>query len=289
MPDEALKLAVVADIHYGRNDETKYGEKALELLDSVLTSIGNSDPALLIDLGDRITDQDPDTDQQLAQAVADRFRRCSIPRRHMLGNHDLEYLSVELQEDLLDTRLSHDRIHVKGWDLVFWQGNAHYHGGNLSIPTEDLEWLADELARVEYPAVVFTHVPLGSGSMLGNYYFERNPEGRAQYYNTERARNLLTESDAVVLSVAGHTHWNTVNTIDGVHFITVQSLSESYNTHPAPALAWATIILGETLLIEVHGNDRIKLELVPRRQGFHSLKRPHGSSSMSDDPPAFPS
>lgn len=280
----SLTLALITDIHYGRNDETKRGEQALELLDSTLEKIRLLKPDLLVDLGDRIVDQDIETDQKLSEAVACRFREIVTPHVHLLGNHDLENLSLPFHESVLQSVMTHSCIQLNGWHLIFWQVDARYRGGNLMIPQEDLAWLKRELTHTPYPAVLFTHVPLDSGSMQGNYYFQEHPEGRAEYYNTNIARKMVTESESVVLTVSGHAHWNQLNTIDGVHFITLQSLIETFTTHPEPAGTWATLELGSSIILDVRGKDPLKLELTPRRKGFHALTRPPRRPRPSDAP-----
>ncbi len=268
-----LRLAIITDIHHGRNDETKHGEKALDLLSAVLAQMQEYKPDLVVDLGDRITDEDAGTDRRLSREVAERFERVEVPRVHLIGNHDVEFLPRTFHESLLGTPVSHHSVHRNGWHLIFWHGTPHYRKGNLNIAPDDLAWLENAISEASYPAVVFTHVPVDGGSTVGNYYFEDRPEGRAEYYNGAEARALITGSDSVVLTVSGHTHWNKLTTIDGVHFVSLQSLTEGYNSSSKPAGAWMTLELGKRIRVNVHGNDPLALELTPRTRGFRSLKR----------------
>lgn len=278
----SVKLAAIADIHYGRDDETKCGTRALELLDAALGEIDAFAPELLVDLGDRITDESPGEDRLLSAEVAKRFKRCSIPRVHLLGNHDIEFLDVGEQERELECPLESHSRHIGGRQLVFWRADPTYRRGNLRIPEADLQWLERELSTASYPAVVFTHVPMDGGSMHGNYYFDRNPDGRANHYNVEAARRIITDSDCVVLAVAGHAHWNRLNTVDGVHFVTIQSLTERFTTYPEASGAWAEIEIGDTIRIDVHGRDPIRFVLPIRERGRHwEVRPPSGSPGAS--------
>ena len=281
IPKEIVRIAAVSDIHYGPNDDTKQCARALELLESVLDQVRDYRPSLLVDLGDRIVDQDAQTDRRRVGQVADLFKHAGLPRAHLLGNHDLENLSPACNEAILETEVSHRTVDIGGWQLILWQGDARFRGGNLIISDQDLDWLKNQLALARYPAVVLTHIPLDSGSTIGNYYFEARPHGRAEYHNTAEARAMITSSDAVVLVLSGHLHCNRLTTIDGVHFVTMQSLVESYTTYPEPAATWTTVELGPGCIkIEIHGNDRAKYELMPRRYGFHVLRRsplPHST------------
>lgn len=273
IPTQIVRIAAVSDIHYGPNDETKQCARALELLESVLDGLRDYQPSLLVDFGDRIVDQDARTDRRRAAEVAALFKRAGLPRAHLLGNHDLENLSPACNEAVLQTELSHRIVNLGGWQLILWQGDVRSKRGNLVLPDQDLDWLQNQLALARYPAVVLTHIPLDSGSTIGNYYFEDRPQGRAEYRNTADARAMITSSDAVVMVMSGHLHCNRLSTIDGVHFVTLQSLVESYTTHPEPAATWTAVELGPSIKIDVHGNDRVKYELTPRRYGFHALRR----------------
>ena len=278
----ALKLAAVTDIHHGRNDETKYGTRALELLEHALGEIEALAPDLLIDLGDRITDENVDEDRRLSAEVIERFRATAVPRAHLLGNHDIEFLDAGEQEREFGCSLQSHSRHLNGWQLIFWKADPTYRRGNLRIPDADMRWLERELSAASYPAVVFTHVPMDGGSMHGNYYFDRDPDGRAHHYNVEEARRIITAGSNVVLAVAGHTHWNRLNTIDGVHFVTIQSLTERFTTYPDAAASWAEIELGETIHVDVHGRDPIRLALPIRERGRHwKVRPPAGTSGAS--------
>lgn len=271
---ETISIAVVTDIHHGRRDETKVGDRALALLSRVVQDVNEWQPDAFIDLGDRITDGGREDDLSGMRRVASLMSQIEVPRTHLLGNHDVKDLSRNEWEDALGTPMSSHVRTAKGWTLIYWQADCHYNRGNLMLPDEDLRWLREAVESATYPAVLFSHVPIGGGSQTGNYYFSDRPEGRAEYHNGVAARRIVTESNSVVLAVAGHTHWNTLQTVDGVHFVTIQSLTESYTTGSAPAGSWCRLELGEKMRIDVVGLDPIALELTPRSEGFHADIRP---------------
>lgn len=269
-----MKLALIADIHYGNDEPTKRGSAALGLLENALSEIGLSAPDLLIDLGDRLNDEDPATDERRLHELADRFAGVEAPRAHLVGNHDLVHLNLDTSERVLGIRLQHHGMDLSGWRLVFWNADVTYEPGvgALRLPREDLIWLRDELARFrDRPVAIFSHVPLGDGSMAGNYYFERRPYGRAGYENADLARAVIEHSGNVVLAVAGHVHWNSLHTVDGVHYATIQSLTETFTTHPHPAAAWAELTVGDRIELAVHGRDPARFTLPIERTSEHWL------------------
>jgi len=116
---------------------------------------------------------------------------------------------------------------------------------------------------------VFSHVPLDGGSLRGNYWFQNN-EIYGGPANVEEIQAVFRDAGNVVLSVAGHVHRNQLNTIDGVHHVTVQSLSDSYNTAGAACGAWATIEVGErSITWTTHGLDPISMTLPRKAVGSH--------------------
>jgi HAD superfamily hydrolase (TIGR01450 family) len=75
----------------------------------------------------------------------------------------------------------------------------------------------------------------------------------------------------VVLCIGGHTHRNHASTIDGIHYLTVQSLSDSYTTQGEAAGAWAMIELGEDVYWRTHGRDPIEFRRPIRARNEHWL------------------
>lgn len=274
-----LKLAIVTDIHHGPVSKTKRGDEALPLLHKFVDFANEWDADLVIDLGDRISDKDNATDRGLTADVAGAFQRVSIPRRHLAGNHDLEFMSRAEGEELLGTSLVSESVDINGFHLVFWQAGVKYDRQDGFTLTEgDIDWLEKDLAATDLPTIVFTHVPLDGASMTGNYYFEANPHC-AQYHETPEIRRVLRETGNVILCVAGHVHWNKANSVDGIPYLSLQSLTESFTTAPAPAGAWSTIEIGQDIHWQCHGADPMDVRLprnrawVPPLPSFDSLRQ----------------
>jgi len=269
MPRSQLKIAVVTDIHHGPKSKTKVGPAALGLLNEFVDFANDWDADIVIDLGDRISDCDNATDRELTADVAGVFQRVGTQRRHMLGNHDLEYLTAEEGEALLGVSLSSESIDVNGYHLVFWQADAHIdHSTGFRLRAEDLEWLIADLNATDLPSIVFSHVPLDGSDMTGNYYFEANSE-LSRYQETDRIREVLRAAGNVVLCVAGHVHWNRLNTVDGIPYLSLQSLTESFTTAPEPAGAWSTIRIGDDIHWECHGADPLNAKIPLRPLDRH--------------------
>lgn len=269
MPD--LRIAVVTDIHHGADYGAKLGSSALPLLARFRDWCAAERPDAVVELGDRINNESRETDIALTGAVANAFAAFPAETVHLLGNHDNHYLTrAEAEAAFGRSFASHSRDQA-GFHLVFWNADTAKHGGRGFVAAQaDLDWLARDLAGTGLPAIVFSHIPLDSHSMAGNLYFEHGPSaGMGNYDNAADARRVVEASGKVVLCVAGHTHWNALTTIDGIHYVTVPSLTESWMSWPKPAAAWADVRLGDDIRVQVHGEVPARYQLPVRRPAYH--------------------
>lgn len=257
-----LRLAIVTDIHHGPPKLTKRGDRALDLLDRFLDFCVTWGPDMVVELGDRINDQDRETDRRLLAEVAEKFRGLNTPRAHLDGNHDSDFLLPQDNVAALGMG-GHVSRDLNGYHLVFWNASTKIPRPEpFRATAADLEWLAADLAATNLPAIVFSHVPVSGASMVGNYWFQNKPQ-HATYPNAADARAIIEASGRVVLCVAGHVHWNSLHQAGGVPHITVQSLTESFTTGGEPAGAWATLeIGGGKIRWQTFGLDPINLDLL---------------------------
>jgi hypothetical protein len=283
---EALELLLLTDVHHGPSRVARDAPPALDGLTSVLRRLEREPATLLLDLGDRINDVGPEQDLRHLEEVASAFALSTKERHHLLGNHDVKLLSQEENARVLGGPVGHTVLRRAGWTLLLWSPPPLYRRDGCLVPEDDVAWLVRALDELDGPAALFTHVPFHAGSMLGNYYFEGDHAGGAVYRDAERLLPLLLANDHVKVAVAGHVHWNSVNVVDGVPFLTVQSVSELATTAPRPAGAWARLRLEpDAVALHVHGLDGFQVRLPLREAGRHWLRR-RGLPSWSAAPPA---
>lgn len=264
-----LRLALVTDIHHGKPSFTKKGPEALGLLEQFVAFANRERPDYVIDLGDRITDVDRATDRDLTAEVAEVFAKLEVPRRHILGNHDVAFMEIADNEAMLGHAMAHASVDVGDYHLVFWQMDTRLTlDGGFTPDADDLAWLRQDLAASSLPAVIFSHVPLDGGSMRGNYWFQNNARFGGLPH-TDEIQEIVQGAGNVVLCVAGHVHWNNVNIIDGIPHLSLQSLSESYTTEGQATGAWAWIELDEEIRWRTHGRDPIQLAVPKRSHNAH--------------------
>ncbi|MEM1274025.1 MAG: metallophosphoesterase [Pseudomonadota bacterium] len=262
-----MRIAIMTDIHHGPRSHTKRGDTARDLLQQSARFVVAEKPDLVLDLGDRISDVDHETDLRLEREVADALSVIGVPIYHVCGNHDRDHLSVAENAEILGQSLESQLVDLGDWTLALWGAEAKIHRGadrrGFDLPESDLLWLAHTAAAAEKPLLVASHVPISGHSQIGNYYFENTPEA-SRYPQSERARAGLAKAPVPVLAIAGHVHWNTVTIVDGIPHLTQQSLTESFTTQGAPAEAWGLLELGQTCHWQVFGGDPCELRVTPQ-------------------------
>ena len=163
---EPVRLALVTDIHHGTSKMTKKGEMALTLLHEFVEHANTTRPDIVVDLGDRISDIDLETDRRLEAEVAEVFAGLDVPRLHMLGNHDMDHLDAAANAELLSTGTAHAIVELDTVRLIQWQADVSIDQQTGMTATDaDLDWLRSALGSDDRTTVVLTHVPLDNALM----------------------------------------------------------------------------------------------------------------------------
>lgn len=262
-----LRIATITDIHHGAPSHAKRGDAAMALLAEFAEWANAETPDLVLDLGDRISDVDEATDLRLEAEVADAFKAIKAPVYHLNGNHDRDYLSTAQNEEILGQSLQNQLLDCGDWQIALWRADPRitrseeFYG--FTLPESDLLWLSRTMQAAEKPTLVASHVPVSGHSQVGNYWFERN-EDVSRYPESPRVRQALAQAGVPVVCIAGHVHWNTVTTVNGITHLTQQSLTESFTTQGEPAAAWGMLELSDTVHWQVFGKDPFEARLTPK-------------------------
>lgn len=268
--NDTLSIGLIADIHYGSDKKSKLGSKAIELLQPIINQFNSLNLDLVIDLGDRINNCENEEDKRNLYAVANEFMNMHCPRVHMLGNHDVKNVEVLDQEKILMCNLNNYVIVINGWQLIFLNEDIYFKNDGFYFSQATLEFVKSVLLTTEMPCIVFSHLPFSSSSMVGNYYFEEKFSFAYEYKNANEMRAIIRQYGNVVAVVTAHVHWNSIVTIDGIHYLTVQSLTESFTTHPLPANSWAVLKLSKDILdFNVEGNDPFSVKVKLKKYRHH--------------------
>ena len=264
-----LIVALVSDLHFG--PQASFGGKLRKLtgeapaLARAFVERMNDAvrPDLIVNLGDDIEDEDARADRERYAACVGTLRGAEAELFHVAGNHDLIHLAPA---DLLAAwgRPEISRLHY-GFD----RGGFHFtvlhtrerKDLDVSIGDEQLAWLAEDLAGTSLPTVVLMHHSAADQDLRGNRWFEGSPH--LCLVRERRAMRRLFEQHGVLAVFNGHLHWNHLDVIGGVPYVTLQSLIENVDDD-APgraAAAHAIVRFGrKRIVVEVAGAERARYQ-----------------------------
>lgn len=216
----SLTVALVTDVHHGPDSEYVRGSAALPLFEEVLTELERFSPALLIDLGDRINETEPERAGVATAEVAELYRSVAVSKVFLHGNDDVTPRGE--QETLFGVPLGNRCLALGGWRLVFLDTFDGSVEGVLG--TDTLTWLERTLAESPLPAVIFSHQPLDGEPLPGNVFFGGAYSHQAHPRGHEDARRIMENSGRVELAVSGHAHSNHQVTLNRIHYLTLDAL-----------------------------------------------------------------
>jgi Icc protein len=268
MSDE-LTLAIVTDLHFGpealhEGKLRKLTRLAGELTRDFVRRMNDEvHPDLVVNLGDDIEDESREADLARYGECQGILRALRAPLVNVAGNHDL--------------------IHINRDDLSgFWhrQGPLYYafdQGGwrfvvlhtierkdvDIRVPQPQMEWLRGELLTEGPRTIVLMHHSASEQCLDDSRWWP----GRAHIALVkERAelRQIFEESGRVRAVFNGHLHWNNLDVIRGIPYVTLQSLIENVEDDAPgrPAAAHAIVTLGQRrMVIRVRGNDPARYQV----------------------------
>jgi len=268
----ALRLGLITDIHLGPDRESRLGTVAPQLLETFLEEMRQFDPAFIVDLGDRIMEVDAPTDRDHTMLVHELLGWVGVPVHHLLGNHDVAHIPKADLLGLLDLPAPYRSVGAGSYRCLFLDSADPVigeYGGHIS--DAQLAWLEADLGASRRPAIVFCHHPLDDQPIERNPLFREHP-GWAMAENRLAVRRVLSRSGIVAAVVTGHAHWNHTSVVDGIPYLTIQGLVETWATGGTPAGAYGKLSVGPgpRAHLVVEGRDPLEAELVlppPRTAG----------------------
>ena len=268
----ALTLAIVTDLHFGPEARwdgklRKLTHRAPELTREFVRVVNDEvRPDLVVNLGDDIEDESREADLARYGECQAILRRVNAPVVNVAGNHD----SIHLNRDDLNRfwqrqgplYYSFDR---GGWHFVVLH-TIEKKDVDVRIPGPQIEWLREDLTASAGPAaapvVVFMHHSAADQLVDDSRWWP----GRAHLalvQEREELRRLFEGSGRVKAVINGHLHWNHLDVIRGIPYVTVQSLTENLDDDAPgrPAAAHAVIRLSASrIVMRVRGNDPARYE-----------------------------
>jgi len=264
----AVRFALITDVHFGPPASfdgklRKLSHEAGRLTERFVREMNEVErPELVINLGDVIEDENADADRANYQRFVEILGRLDAPVLHVAGNHDFVHLSAD---DLRALWTHDDALHYSR-DL----GGVHFSVLHtiehkdvaVRLPDEQLDWLRVDLERAAFPCVVLMHHPASEMQLGGNRWFENAPH-ICRVAERRKLRGVIEASSKVVAVFNGHVHWNHLDVIAGIPYVTLQSLIENLDDDAPgrPATAWAVWYLSEHRLnVDIHGAESARYQ-----------------------------
>lgn len=256
-----IKIALITDIHYGFDTGARLGSKAPRLMNAFNKAAQAYQPDFIVDMGDRVSGRNARLDHHYMTVLQKHFQGLSAPVHHLIGNHDEKHLSRADNEHITGSPSHSWSMDHGDFHFIFWNPEIQRHGTGLSATQGDLHWLENDLASTEKKTVLFSHIPFDHEPK------EENPHEhialRFHHADSHAIRKILEDSEKVKLCLSGHVHRNHKSEINGIHYISQQSLTQTYKKlYRVPAAAWAWL--------EIH-DDRIVHRLRGKVQKDYTL------------------
>lgn len=264
---ETLRFVAVTDIHYGFDVGKKLGSRGPRLMEQFTKAVNKYMPDCVVDMGDRISCRNRDTDMGYLRQVKAHFNQVAAPTHHIIGNHDAKFMSRADNESITGSpgeSYSHD---YRGYHMVFWNPAVNINGAEgLRLTPADLQWLRDDLRKAQDKKVIlFSHVPLDNE---GGDYDEEVREypggipGRFYYAQGSQVRKILEDSGNVILCMAGHRHVKRHKEINGIHYVTQAAMTGAWRDTRRPSGTYAQVeIANDRIAIQWRGMDKSRLNL----------------------------
>ncbi len=233
----SIRFGIVTDCHYADADPvgTRFYRESSARLSECANRMNAEKVAFLMELGDLKDQGNPPRESrtlEYLQSIEAVFAEFAGPRYHVLGNHDMDSLSkrqflAHVKNTGIDAGRSYYSFSRFGAYLHFVVLDANYtadgrdydHGNfdwrDANIPTEEIEWLKQDLATGTGPVVVFIHQRLDG---TGPVYVQ----------NAAEVRQVLETCGRVVAVFQGHHHEGGYNCLAGIHYYTLPAVVEGH-------------------------------------------------------------
>jgi 3',5'-cyclic-AMP phosphodiesterase len=260
-----LTLGVVTDLHFGPEARfdgklRKLSSQAAALTRAFVRRMNEEiEPDLVVCLGDCIEDESHEADLARYEECLGIMRTAKAELVCVAGNHDRVNLGTE---DLrrawgmppagpLCHSLDRGGVHVS---VLYSHERTEQ---DVTLGPAQLDWLTADLAATKLPVVLLVHHSPAEQDLRGNRWFEKAPH-LSLIKDRARLREILERDGKTVLVVNGHLHWNHLDVIAGIPYVTLQSLIENVEDDApgTPAAAHAVVRIGpRRVTVEVAGAE----------------------------------
>lgn len=264
-----MRFALISDVHFGpqashQGKLRKLTHQSEELVAAFVRRMREEvNPDVVVNLGDVLEDETSEQDRARYARFVGLLREVGKPILHVAGNHDTINLTPEELCGLWGTSASltySQDLHGVHFAVL---RTIEHRGERIELPEEQLKWLEADLAATSLPCIVLMHHPVSEMRLEGNRWFEKRPH-LCRVVERRAAREVIERSGKVLAVFNGHVHWNHLDIIRGIPYVTLQSLIENLDDD-APgraAAAHAVCDLDDRrLVVNVYGAEQLRYQL----------------------------
>lgn len=210
-----VKLGLCTDVHLPTMHDSEYR------ITTFIDAMKKEKPDFIIELGDFGT-----PDPKYAKYF-DIWNSFPGEKYHVIGNHEMDGgTSREKALEYRNMKTGYYSFDKNGFHFIVLDGNDKKNpeakGYQQYIGTEQLKWLKTELEKSKNPVVIFSHQGLAHYSSADEEYGVENYKQMQEILETHNKNNPHTK---VIACFNGHTHYDFAETINGIWYVTITSMS----------------------------------------------------------------
>lgn len=262
-----MKFAIINDIHIGdyrphKGIYRKATPHAEKLLKSFVQKMNKSfKPDFVVQGGDMIEDTNLRVDRKNYKKGLVMLSKLKCPVHHLVGNHELKYLSIKFLKNALGYKKLHFSFDSKNFRFIFLFTKRFYPSKEIKLDTSQLKWLKKKV-NTDKKIIIFSHYSLVPVDTRGNFWFSTRPD--LTFIKNHREFLKIIAGKNVKLVFNGHLHWNKKKVLNGTYYITVQSLVEntSGKVEGPPANAFTLVNLKDNFaFVKVLGKGGLNYKI----------------------------
>jgi len=213
---DVVRIGMCSDVHLPTMHDSE------KRITAFIDSMKVAQPDFIIELGDFGI-----PDERYAPFF-DIWNSFPGPKYHVIGNHEMDG-GTTLQEAIEYRSLSKSYYSFiqKGFHFIVLDGNdkefPDQKGYRSFIGEAQIEWLKNELERAANPIVICSHQGIGTDpGTPGERYSIKNSRKVRKIFEDH---NQLRPASRIIASFNGHTHHDFAETINGIWYITINSMA----------------------------------------------------------------
>lgn len=214
-----IKFGICSDVHLPTMHDSE------KRITTFIDSMKIAKPDFIIELGDF------GIPKKEYLKYFDIWNSFSGPKYHVIGNHEMDGgTSIKRALDFRDMKSSYYTFKMKGFKFIVLDGNDKQNksekGYTSYMGKKQVKWLQNELNIATNPIVIFSHQGIGHDpGVAGERYSIANSKEVRKIFEEHNRKNINTQ---VICCFNGHTHHDYAEDINGIWYITINSMSYNW-------------------------------------------------------------